>query len=153
MAMKASGLTEKLCLGKPIFGMTEDEAVMLDFDNVSFNTTKYWASKAMKFHKLGGFIILKSSKDCYHVVFDRSVSWSENMRIVAWVSLLSHNKGTQRYHLMQCIKQSSTLRISNKNQKPSPRIVYRNGKQDNQIRSFLEYRKLIKRIIRRIEKE
>ena len=151
MELKVFGLTGKLCQGKPIFGLTEDEAVMIDFDDTSFKTAKYWALRTMRFHKLGGFIILKSSKDCYHVVFNRSVDWSENVRIVAWVSLESHNKGTQKYHLLQCIKQSSTLRISNKKQKPSPRIVYRHGKQNDQIRDFLDYRKLIKRIIRKLE--
>ena len=149
--MRESGLTEKLCQGKPIFGLTDDEAVMLDFDDVTFKTAKYWAFRTMKFHKLEGFIILKSSENCYHIIFNRSVDWSENMRIVAWVSLLSNNKGTQKYHLMQCIKQASTLRISDKKQKPSPRIVYKYGKQNDQIRSFLEYRKLIKRIIRKLE--
>ena len=144
-------MTGKLCQGKPIFGLTDDEAVMIDFDNTSFKTVKYWAFRTMKFHKLEGFIILKSSKNSYHVVFNRSVDWSENMRIVAWVSLLSHNRGTQNYHLMQCIKQSSTLRVSEKKKKPPPRIVCRYGKQDDQIRTFLDYRKLIKRILRKLE--
>jgi hypothetical protein len=106
--------------GKPIFGLTDDEAVMIDFDNSNFRTVLYWAKRTMKFHKLEGFIVLKSSEKSYHVVFNRSVDWSENMRIVAWVSLLSHNKGTQNYHLMQCIKQASTLRVSKKRQKPKP---------------------------------
>ena len=151
MELKVFGLIENLCQGKPIFGLTDDEAVMIDFDYCSFKTVRYWALRAMKFHKLEGFIILKSSNNCYHVVFDRSVDWSENMRIVAWVSLLSHNRGMQNYHLMQCIKQSSTLRISTKKQKPSPIIVYRYGKQDNQIRSFLRYRNLIKDMMRKIQ--
>ena len=149
--MREYGLTGKLSRGKPVFGLTDDEAVMIDFDNTSLKTVKYWAIRTLKFHKLEGFIILKSSKNSYHVVFNRSVDWSENMRIVAWVSLLTHNKGTQTYHLMQCIKQSSTLRVSAKKQKPSPRIIYRYGKQDGQIRTFLDYRKLIKRILRKLE--
>ena len=153
MVMRECGLTEKLCQGKPIFGLTDDEAVMIDFDNTSFETVLNWAKKTMRFHRLEGFIILKSSKNSYHAVFNRSVSWSENMRIVAWVSLPSHNKGTQNYHLMQCIKQASTLRISDKKQKPSPRIVYRYGKEDDQIQDFLEYRKLIKRIVKKLETE
>jgi hypothetical protein len=45
----------------------------------------------MEWFKLEGFIILKSSENNYHVVFNRRVSWPENMKIVAWVSLLSHN--------------------------------------------------------------
>lgn len=153
MVPEVFGLTKKLSQGKPIFGLTDDEAVMIDFDNVTFRTAKYWAFRTMKWFKLEGFIILKSSEKCYHVVFNRSVDWSENMSIVAWVSLLSHNKGTQNYHLMQCIKRSSTLRISKKEQKPSPRIVYRYGKQDNQIRCFLQYRKLIKDIMKKLLKD
>jgi len=71
---------------KSTIGYSDTETVKLDLDNMSFRTTKYWALKAMKRFKLGGFIILKSSWNCYHVVFNRTVSWSENMHIVAWVS-------------------------------------------------------------------
>jgi len=139
-------LTEKWNLNS-ILGCTDDETVMLDFDNTPFKTVRYWALRTMRWHKLEGFIILKSSKDNYHVVFNRSVLWTENMRIVAWVSLLSHNSMLQKWFVMQCIKEGSTLRVSPKRNKPSPRIVYRYGKQDREIRSFLAYRNLIKNII------
>ncbi len=132
-------------------GFSDDETVMLDFDNTPFRIIKYWAFKAMKWFKLEGFIILKSSKNSYHVVFNRPVSWSENMRIVAWLSLLSGNKKLKKYFLMQCIKESSTLRVSNKGEKPSPRIVFRFGKQDKQIEEFLSFRTEIKRIIRKMQ--
>jgi len=57
---------------------------------------------------------------------------------------------------MQCIKEKgSTLRVSpksgNPNPKPSPRVVYRYGKQDGQIREFLNYRKMLKNIINKME--
>lgn len=133
---------------KPLLGYTDMETVKLDFDCVSFKTVRYWAFRIMRWFNLGAFIILKSSTKCYHVVFDRSVSWSENMRIVAWASLLSHNRGLVKYLQMQCIKESSTLRVSPKGEKPSPRIVYRYGKQDGEIRNFINYRKVIKSIIR-----
>jgi hypothetical protein len=51
---------------------------------------------------------------------------------------------------MQCIKQGSTLRISPKYEKPCPRIVYREGNQDNKIKEFLDFRELIKRIYRKV---
>ena len=108
----------------------------------------FWALKAMKQFRLGGFIVLNSSKRCYHVVFNRSVSWSENLHVVAWVSLLSKNRGILRWLPMQCIKESSTLRVSSKGGKPSPRIVFRFGKQDDQVRRFLESRKKIKKLVR-----
>ena len=51
---------------------------------------------------------------------------------------------------MQCIKEASTLRISPKRNKPYPRIVLRHGKQDDQIRQFLAYRKLVKNITKEL---
>jgi hypothetical protein len=47
---------------------------------------------------------------------------------------------------MQCIKKSSTVRGSAKKgtrNKPVPRIVFRFGKQDRQVKKFLETRKFI----------
>jgi hypothetical protein len=72
------------------------------------------------------------------------------MRVVAWVALMSHCKGLQRWHLMQCIKQGSTLRLSPKGGNPSPRIVYKFGKQDKKILDFLSFRRHTKEIIRKI---
>ena len=147
--MKVSGLTGKWN-HKFILGFTDDETVMLDFDESTFKTVKYWANRTMKWFKLKGYIILKSSKNNYHVVFNRQVDWRENVSIVAWVILKSHKPKLVKWFLMQCIKEESTLRVSPKGQKPSPRVVYRYGKQDQQIHSFLQYRRLIKDILRRI---
>lgn len=118
MALKARGLTEK-SKAKPILGFSDTEMVMLDFDDTALDKVKYWASRAMRWFKLGGYIILKSTKNCYHVVFNQKVSWSENNCIVAWIAIQSHNNGLIKWHLMQCIKQSSTLRVSNKRAKTS----------------------------------
>jgi hypothetical protein len=49
---------------------------------------------------------------------------------------------------MQCIKGCSTLRVSRKGQKASPRIVYRHGKQDHGIKDFLKFRETIRGIDR-----
>ena len=104
----------------------------------------------MHWFKLEGFIVLKSSERNYHVVFNRKVTWSENVRVVAWVALLSHNRGLDQWLKMQCIKQSSTLRVSSKGDKYSPRIVHRHGKQDGQVDSFLRFRRQTKRIRKRL---
>lgn len=68
------------------------------------------------------------------------------MSVVAWVALLSNNKGLMKYLLMQCIKKCSTVRVSLKKGKPSPRVVYRFGNQSENIREFLKNRKLIVKI-------
>ena len=135
---------------KFIIGYTDTETVKLDFDNTPFKQAKHWASRTIEWFKLEGFIILKSSKSNYHVVFDRTVSWKENMKIVAWVSLLSHNMKLLKWFVMQCIKEGSTLRVSPKRNKPSPRVVYRYGKQDKEIKIFEQHRKLVRNLLRKL---
>lgn len=148
MVLKARGLTKTWNPAEPFKGYTDNETVMLDFDDTTFKNVKYWACRTMRWFKLGGFVILKSSENNYHVVFNRSVSWSRNMHVVSWVSLESGNRGLLKWLQMQCIKESSTLRVSAKKEKLPPRIVYRFGEQDKQIQSFLHYRKIIKNIVR-----
>jgi hypothetical protein len=138
---------------EPILGFSDSETVKLDFDEASFSLVKYWALRTMKWFRLRGFLILKSSKNCYHVVFDRAVSWSENMRVVAWVALQSRNKGLAKWFLMQCIKGCSTLRVSPKREKPPPRIVYRYGEQNKNVRDFLRNRRIIKKISDKLRKK
>jgi hypothetical protein len=147
--MRGHGLTEKLNL-KPILGFSDTETVKLDFDDTPFKQVKYWAFKAMKRFRLGGFLILKSSQNCYHVVFNGRVSWSKNLSVVAWAALLSHNKKLEKFCLMQCIKQSSTLRVSPKKEKPSPRIVFHFGKQNKQVKDFVKLRRNIKKILQKL---
>ena len=125
---------------KTIFALTDTETVKLDFDDTHIEFVYYWACRAMNWHKLGGFIILESSRGCYHVLFDRKVDWSKNMMVVAWVAQLSGNVGLQRWHRMQCIKGKSTLRVSCKGGKAPPKIVMRKGRQSNQIKEFLTLR-------------
>ena len=105
--------------------------------------------------KLEGFIILRSStkkylvkrkanvlhrflKCSYHVIFNRPVRWDLNVRIMNWVALESKNIGLQNYARMQCIKRTSTVRISGKVNKPIPKIVFRYGKLTGRSRSFLK---------------
>ena len=142
-------MKEKL-KAKPILGFTDTETVKLDFDETNSGNVKHWALRTMKWFRLGGFILLKSSEKHYHAVFNREVSWSENMRIVVWVAMQSRNQGLFKWFHMQCIKESSTLRISTKRQKPSPKIIFRYGKEDQQIKHFLKDRDLIKSIARKL---
>ena len=144
MVRRGIGLKEKLNPEPPILGYTDKSTVKLDFDDVTFKIVKYWAIRTLKWFRLRGLIILKSSKNHYHVLFDRSVSWKKNVHIMAWVCVESQNEGLIKWFLMQCIKESSTLRVSAKKDKTSSRIVSRFGKQNDEIRNFLKYRKVVK---------
>ena len=115
-----------------------------------FKRVKYWASRINRWFKLRGFIILKSSNNRYHVVFDRKVSWKSNVKIIGWACLQSKHDGLTGYFILQCIKQGSTLRISSKKEKQPPRMVYHHGKQDQQIKGFLCYRRFVQVMSRRL---
>ena len=52
-----------------------------------------------------------------------------------------------KYLLMCWIKTVSCLRISNKNEKPRPRIVFKFGKQDNEIKNYLQFRKCLRSVL------
>jgi hypothetical protein len=131
-------------------GYTDIETVKLDLDKIPFKQAKYWATRICSWFKLGGFAILKSSVNCYHVVFDRKVTWNVNVKIMAWACLVSKHRGLTGWFILQCIKKGSTLRVSPKKDKPAPRIVYRQGRQDGQIRDFRNYRRLLASIQSRI---
>ena len=136
---------------EPILGFTDAETVKLDLDDMGFKSVKYWALKAMKKFGLNGWIVLKSSHKHYHVVFDRKITWENNLAVINWVAILSNNVSLFRYLAMQCIKKGSTLRVGAKGDKPSPRIIYRCGEQGHGIKDFLKHRELIKRIYRSME--
>ena len=107
-------MTDQILKVEPILGLTDRETVMLDFDEMSFSSAMDWAMFALKKYELRGFIILKSSKKHYHVVFDRYLPREENLSVIAWVAILSKSVPLLRYLAMQCIKMSSTLRIAPK---------------------------------------
>lgn len=152
-------INQKLEASIPRLGYTNRETVMIDCDNMLFRVVKKLTLITMKRCKqflklnLGGFIILKSSFKHYHVVFNRLVSWEDNLSVLGWFSVLSHNPKVKDYLVMQAIKKAPTLRVAPTKDNPSPRIVYRFGFQGHAIKDFLRYRQLIKKIYYSIEGE
>lgn len=135
---------ESKSIRKPLLGYSDKSTVKLDFDDVPFKTVKYWSKRAYYWFDLDGIIFLRSSPNHYHAVFNRPVTWRENVHIMSWVAIESQLLKLKDYALMQGIKESSTLRIGPKGDKPRPRIVGRFGNQDKEINEFLNYREMYK---------
>ena len=129
----------------PLFGYWSKHTVMLDLDRMKLRTVKYWAFRMLRFFNLEGFIILRSSKGNYQAVFNKTVSWTKNLHVVAWVSLLSHSKSLQKWFIMQAIKETACLRTGRKRRKKPPKVVFAFGFQDREVKSYLKIRKLIER--------
>jgi hypothetical protein len=124
---------------------SDRETVKLDLDDIELSDVRKWSRRACEFFDLYGHQISESSKDCYHVIFDRSVSWSMNVRVMAWVCLMTHHEPLVIWFILQCRKGCSTLRITPKGDKAEPRIIERFGSQGNEIRKYLEYKNNIPR--------
>jgi hypothetical protein len=140
---------KKLQRIKPIVGIYDDTTVKVDFDDKPLKTVKYYSKLACKKFDLQGYRILKSSSGSYHTVFNRSVSWKENFEIMSWISLLIEGKQLKKcpltkYVLMCGIKTVSCLRIGKKNEKPRPRTVFKFGKQNNEIKNYLQFKRIMR---------
>jgi hypothetical protein len=154
-----------------IFGDWGRHTVKLDFDEFSLAEVKWLVYRANEWFNLDGFLILESSakifrakhktsgktfyrfkKRSYHVVFNRRVSWVENTQIMAWVSMESHNEKLKDYVLMQILKGSSTLRLSNKGKKPFPKPIFQFGNQDKQIAEFLATKQYVENFLKAYDK-
>jgi hypothetical protein len=138
-----------------IVGLSDNRTVMVDLDNVSFRKAKDLAFLTLKRFRLDGFIILKSSCKHYHVVFDKPKRWSEVIKIVSWMGIMANNRNVWKWVCMQAIKKYCTLRVSPKpvnpeGFKPVPRVVFRYGSQNRQIRLFLTLRRRVLRIVKRL---
>jgi hypothetical protein len=150
-----------------IWGNWDTQTIQCDFDDTTLDEVLYWCFRALKWFKhdhlgkidLEGFIVLQSSikkyalrrkgkvygfkKGSYHVVFNVPVDWSKNCHIRAWIALESGNENLIKYSIMQDIKERTTLRDSAKGKKSVPKIVFRYGFQDKQVKNFLETKKFI----------
>lgn len=74
----------------PVIGFSHKNIVMIDLDGMPLEEVKEIANKALKRFRLGGYIILESSPNNYHVVFDRPFRyWSKVYRIMAWIAIMS----------------------------------------------------------------
>jgi hypothetical protein len=89
IARRVDGLTDHRLnqSNPPVIGVDGlRKTVMLDFDNMKFKDVRYRADRTKNWFKLKGYLILKSSENCYHLVFDRSASRRKNIHVMNWVA-------------------------------------------------------------------
>lgn len=133
-------------LKPPIVGFTSDRVVMVDLDRMDEMGAVTICQYATRRWKLGGYILLRSSKGNYQAVFDRYVRWKQVMTIL-FNMVWKHRKlpKLRGWCIMQAIKGSCTLRISNKGRKAPPVVIAHVGTQDHAIKEYLQVKKIFKR--------
>jgi len=129
-----------------VYGFTTDKGLLLDLDNTSLAETRKIANKYMNRFKLEGYLILKSSQNNYHVVFNKYLTWKKAMeylfKIVWYYHYYEHGSkpSLTGWAILQACKKSMTLRISNKKHKPKPRYIEEFGKTDKLIDDYCKFR-------------
>jgi len=113
-------------------GFNTDRGLMLDLDNMKYKKAKWTAESLLKDYKLEGFLLIRSSKKNYHVVFNRYLRWKTITKI------LFSMYECVRYAVFQMKEGKLTLRISKKNGKDKPKILRQVGKTDKLIKDYLE---------------
>jgi hypothetical protein len=134
-------LLKKTKLNAPVVGFTSDRIVMLDLDRMNEANAVTICQFILKTWKLDGYILIRSSKGNYQAIFDRYLNWKKVMRII-FITVFRNrrNPKLKGWAIMQAIKGSCTLRISNKGSKPPPHIVAQVGTQNRAIKEYLEVR-------------
>jgi len=130
-----------------IIGTFTKNYVQIDFDEMSFLDVIKICDAALKKWNLEGYIIIKSSKQHYHAVFNKYFKkWEDVAKIMSWIAIISENIKVKDYVLLQIIRKESTLRLTEKANKPKPRIVYRCGKHDKGILWYETIKKYVTKI-------
>jgi len=120
-------------------GFNTNRGLILDLDNMKFKKALWIAETLLKRYRLEGFLLIRSSRKNYHVVFNRYLSWRKITKI------LFSQYECLRWGVFQLKEGMLTLRISKKNDKDKPKILLKCGKTDKLIKDYLEVFKVFKR--------
>ena len=113
-------------------GFNTDRGLILDLDNMKFRKALWIAETLFKRYRLEGFLLIRSSRKNYHVVFNRYLSW----RTITKILFSLHE--CVRWAVFQMKEGQLTLRISKKNNRDKPKILRQSGKTDKLIKDYLE---------------
>jgi len=113
-------------------GFVTTRGVLLDLDNMTLKKAKWIAKTLLYEFKLEGFILIRSSSNNYHAVFNKYVSWKKITQV------LFSRYECVRYAVQQMQNGHLTLRISKKNGKNKPKVLLKVGETNKLIKDYLE---------------
>ena len=130
-------------LNEYVIGYTTNKGVLLDLDHTTENRVIMLADYLFRKYGLEGYQIMQSSTHNYHVIFNKPVTWTHALSIMAMATYIFKKDKLVRWVILQTIKQSATLRLTQKMSKPSPRLVLQIGKTDKTIKEYNEMYRVI----------
>lgn len=132
-----------------IVGYTTSYGILLDLDKTRLEWAIEIADRIMEKHNLEGYLITESSPFSHHIIFNKYIrNWKKVLEILfklVWSHhYYLHNDmpSLTNWAILQAIKGSCTLRVSNKKRKPPPKILVTVGEQDKIIKEYLDIRNI-----------
>lgn len=109
-----------------IVGYTTQDHLLLDLDHTSlFKAVKIAKMIQKEYPDVGDCLVVESSKDHYHLVFDDVLEWEQIVRIISTLAAL--NIVEKNYRDVRNFRRDLTLRVSEKhtalNTRPVPEPV------------------------------
>lgn len=129
---------------KALLGNYTSSYVQIDFDKMQFTRVFDICELVMEKYRLEGYLIAKSSKHHYHVIFNKKLEWKQVVKIMSWIAIISRSLSVKNYVLLQLIRGESTLRLSTKKNKPIPRVICRKGQTNKGVEKYLATKRWIK---------
>lgn len=126
-------------------GFNTKRGLILDLDNMKFRKAKWLCARLCRNYRLEGYLIIQSSPKNYHAIFNRYLAWRTITKI------LFNNYEVLRWAVFQMKEGILTLRISKKNDKNKPKIVFKTGKTDKLIKDYMKAVKIVEKF-ERLEK-
>lgn len=144
----------KAKLPSVVWGDWDKETVRLDFDDTSLGEVKLWAYRALKWFRLDGFVILRSSmkeyvvknkgkvfyrylKGSYLVIFDKPVKWETNVKVMNWVALESGNVNLQNMSVCNALNKLQQLEFQIRKRSLFLKLFLGLGLKIDKLRSIL----------------
>ncbi len=124
-------------------GFVTRKGILLDLDNTSQNSVIRLAEKFLEKRKfryiereinLEGYLIVKSSENHYHLIFNVYLPFREALMIASSVRI-----GNLQCWILERAKHGEfTIRISTKNGNNKPKLIAEKGKTDKLINDYLK---------------
>ena len=120
-------------------GFTTDKGLIIDLDQIKLEKVTRIAKKLNTQYNLNGYLIMESSPEHYHLIFNEYLNWKDITKI-----LFNFNKNSViGWAINQMRRGDLTLRIST-NRGSKPKIITQEGASDRLINDYLTIYDLFK---------
>ena len=105
--------------------------VMIDLDDISYEKVLKIAERLLEKHNLGGYVVIISSPQHYHLIFNSPANW----KLIIQILFRFRKMSIEAWAKNQAQKGYCALRVNSKNGY-KPKIILEKGQTDKAISEY-----------------